>query len=613
MRVFVANVIKPRQAGFTLIELLVVILIVGILIAIAAPSFLGQTQKAHDSATKQYLTVAYQEAAASATDRGGDFTTSTAPVFDAAALALAIHTSEPGLTVTATTGTDSCPSVALDQPDTNIYIDSAGTHGNFLTMCADPDGRVWTLKVENGALQPFPQEPATSSGSPVIITPALSSAPVLSGSAQVGQTLTSSSGSWSSCPGCSYLYTFERTNADGSIVYATDQAASSSPAYAVRSADLNHYILVSVQASNTTGGTAVFATNVLGPVMAEMPSNSGPGTAAPSLSGTAVVGQTLTASPGTWTNCSGCSYLYTFERTNVDGSVVYATDQASSSSTVYTLVSTDLGKYIKVTVQATNGNGGTASAFSSNIPGPVVAESPSISGSLSPSLSGTTVVGQTLTADPGTWLNCAGCSYAYTFERTNADGSIVLATDQAASSDATYVVTSGDLNDYIRVTVQATNGNGGTASAFSSNIPGPVVAETPVNTGAGTVAPSISGTAVVDEILTAAHGTWLNCSGCSYNYTFERTNVDGSVVYATDQVASSSATYTLVTSGDLNDYIRVTVQATNGNGGTASTFASNIPGPVVAETPGNTAEPTITGPAIVGQTLSSSTGSWINC
>lgn len=87
-----------------------------------------------------------------------------------------------------------------------------------------------------------------------------------------------------------------------------------------------------------------------------LPSYAPANTVAPAVSGTAVVGQTLTTTDGTWSN-SPSSYSYQWYR----GATPIGTNSSS-----YTLVQADAGQNIKCTVTATN-TAGSASADSNTL------------------------------------------------------------------------------------------------------------------------------------------------------------------------------------------------------------------------------------------------------
>lgn len=115
----------------------------------------------------------------------------------------------------------------------------------------------------------------------------------------------------------------------------------------------------------------------------------------------------------------------------------------------------------------------------------------------------------------------------------------------------------------------------------------------PVNT----VAPAITGTTRVGQVLTVTNGTWTGEPAPTFTRQWKR---------GTTNIGTGAATYTLV-AADAGQVITCVVTATNSEGSDNATSNATA---AVTQTPANTVLPTITGTAQVGQILTSTNGTW---
>lgn len=191
----------------------------------------------------------------------------------------------------------------------------------------------------------------TTTTTKTTIAPASTSAPTISGTARDGTSLTASNGSWTGSP-TSYAYRWERCdNAGGAC--ATISGATSKQ-YTVTTADVGHRLRVQVTATNAGGSGSATS----GPTDAVQPSGNAPAnTRLPSITGTAQQSVTLKVDNGTWTGTSPIAYDYTWQRcdSNVANCSTFITHSTTASS--YTLGVADVGKRIRVEVQAKNSIG----------------------------------------------------------------------------------------------------------------------------------------------------------------------------------------------------------------------------------------------------------------
>jgi hypothetical protein len=160
-------------------------------------------------------------------------------------------------------------------------------------------------------------------------------APVVSGTATVGQTLTTTNGTWTGSPAPSFTYQWQRTG--------VNIGAATSSTYVLVAADYANTIRCVVKATNSIAPSGVTAnSNSTASVAGTAPVN----TVAPSVSGTATYGQTLSSSTGTWTGTPTPTFTYQWQRVT--------TNISAATSSTYVLVEADIGKTIRCVVTATN-------------------------------------------------------------------------------------------------------------------------------------------------------------------------------------------------------------------------------------------------------------------
>src|SRR5205085_1272904 len=125
--------------------------------------------------------------------------------------------------------------------------------------------------------------------------PANTSPPTISGTALSGQIVSAAAGSWSGTAPISYAYQWRRCDSAGAS--CVDIAGATASSYTAASADVGSTLVAVVSASNSAGSSsASSAPSAIVQAANVAPAN----TAAPTVSGAARAGQTLTASPGSW-------------------------------------------------------------------------------------------------------------------------------------------------------------------------------------------------------------------------------------------------------------------------------------------------------------------------
>ena len=293
-------------------------------------------------------------------------------------------------------------------------------------------------------------------------------------------------------------------------------------------------------------------------------------TVRPTVAGTAQVGVRLTASPGTWSP-AGATYAYQW---TADGVAI-----SGATKRTFTPVATLLGKRIRVKVTASLADATSSSTTSAATP----AVAPGVLTTAAPPVvSGSPQVGVQVSAS-STWSPTASRSYQW----------LAAGRPIAGATQSVFTPTAAQLGAPLTVRVTATRTGYTTATSASA-------ATAAVRPGvfASVKPPTVTGTAQVDQPLTASAGEWSPTADPAYQWLVDGVPVAG----------ATGPSYTPAPA-DLRKQVAVKVTVTRA-GYTPTSATSVATAAVIPATFRNTSSPSVSGTPRVGVPLQATPGGW---
>ena len=432
--------------------------------------------------------------------------------------------------------------------DTNI----SGATDNTYTLVDDDEGM--TIKVRVTIIDDAENETTLTSAATEAVgfavqqqgasnTPATGQ-PTISGTAQVGEMLTADTTGIADEDGLEDVsFSYQWLSDDAEIGGATGST------YTPVADDEGKTITVQVSFTDD-GGNDETLTSTATDVVAEAARPNSPATGAPAITGTAQVGETLTADTTGIADEDGLEDVaFSYQWLSDDAEIGGAT------GSTYTPVADDEGKTITVQVSFTDDLGNETTLTSAATEAVAAAPQPDSPATGEPTITGTAQVGQTLSVDTSGIADADGLEdVAFSYQWLSDDAGI------GGATGSTYTLVDDDEGRTIKVRVTVTDDLGNETTLTSAATE---AVEAKRNTAA-TGRPTISGTVRVGETLTADTTGIADADGLTnVSYRYQWVVTDGGAYI--DISGEKGATYTLV-SADRGLRILVRVSFTDDAG-----------------------------------------------